>query len=646
MMKKFLCFLICTLMLMSLCACNRGGEAGDESSYDVFDELSVTPEEDFRVQDTESGDGVSVTYYYGGDATVVIPETIGGKTVTEVNITYFAYNQKTKEIYIPDTVKTIAASANLVTDENVSALETVHLPEGLETIDRAAFKDFKNLKSINLPDGLKSMGAEAFYGCTSLESVNVPACCFTDSCWSLFAKSGLKRATIPEGVEIIPDSMFVLTKLESITVPQSVKTLDYYCLYGCPLREITLPEGLEVIDSMALAGTDIRELVIPKSVKMMEYDAIFTEKLERVTFLGDEPAPKYADDAFDDMPEDFFEVYISKDAEGFGFPRWKGHPVRYFDSDEVPLVEGDFEYVEIENGVRITSYFGNATEIIFPSEINGRAVLEIGDYMFSGHEHIRKVVFPETLESIGRYAFNSCERLTAAELPDSLKVINDCAFAWCENLKDVVFPESLESIGSEAFRGCDSIEAVVIPSSVTFLGESIFANSRGIKTAVVNANVKSLGHGLFFDCTSLESCVLPETLEMIDDFAFGGDSKLTAIEIPSGVKSIGYDAFESTSISSLTLPDGLESIDEFAFQYMPITELTLPASLKTLHPMAFNLCYELTDLYFLGDAPETIFEDDTWSKPNRVDLTIWYYESAQGFDAEFWQNYPHALIEE
>ena len=271
-----------------------------------------------------------------------------------------------------------------------------------------------------------------------------------------------------------------MAELEKITLPSTLKTLDYYCLYRCPIEEIVLPEGLETIDTKALGNTKIKELTIPKSVKTMEFDAIFGEKLEKVTFLGDEPTPKFEDDAFDDLPEKLFNVYISKDSKGFGFPRWKGHTVRYFDSDEKPLIEGDFEYVEIENGVRLTAYLGSDTEIILPSEINGRAVLEIGDYMFVKHTHIRKVVFPETLESIGAFAFISCERLNSVEFSSSLKEIDDFAFAWCENIKEVNFPEALEKIGNEAFRGCDGIETVVIPQSVTYWANRYLRTAAGL----------------------------------------------------------------------------------------------------------------------------------------------------------------------
>ena len=376
----------------------------------------------------------------------------------------------------------------------------------------------------------------------------------------------------------------------------------------------------------------------------MEFDAIFGEKLEKVTFLGDEPTPKFEDDAFDDLPEKLFNVYISKDSKGFGFPRWKGHTVRYFDSDEKPLIEGDFEYVEIENGVRLTAYLGSDTEIILPSEINGRAVLEIGDYMFVKHTHIRKVVFPETLESIGAFAFIYCERLNSVEFSSSLKEIDDFAFAWCENIKEVNFPEALEKIGNEAFRGCDGIETVVIPQSVTYLGESIFANCRGIVSAEVYSSAKNLGSGLFFDCIALESVVLPEHLEIIDDYAFEYDMKLTSIEIPKNVKYIGHSAFTDCPLNEIILPERLEFIGDFAFQCSPMTEITIPSTLKTLYPMAFNLCTELTNIYFLGDAPEILFDNDTWDKPNRVDFTVWYNEGAQGFDGEFWDFYDHAII--
>ena len=159
-MKRFFCLMIALVLISSLASCLNS----ETESSDIESSLSVTDEADFNAVENELLGGVTVNYYHGGDEVVVIPEYIDGKPVVEVDFYAFSYNQKTKEVYLPDTVKQIS-NGMLYTESATSALEIVHLPEGLEKIDRATFKEFKKLKSINLPSSIKEVSSEVFALC-------------------------------------------------------------------------------------------------------------------------------------------------------------------------------------------------------------------------------------------------------------------------------------------------------------------------------------------------------------------------------------------------------------------------------------------------------------------------------------------------
>ena len=88
---------------------------------------------------------------------------------------------------------------------------TFAIPEGIRTIDRAAFLSCKHLRSVLIPDSVQEIGEGAFRFCTDIVSV-----------------------VIPEGVTVIDDCTFeACTNLTEITIPRSVTSIGAYALSGC-----------------------------------------------------------------------------------------------------------------------------------------------------------------------------------------------------------------------------------------------------------------------------------------------------------------------------------------------------------------------------------------------------------------------------
>jgi len=59
-------------------------------------------------------------------------------------------------------------------------------------------------------------------------------------------------------------------------------------------------------------------------------------------------------------------------------------------------------------------------------------------------------------------------------IPDSVMSIGDYAFYFCYDLTSITIPNSVTSIGKGAFNGCRDLRSITIPSSVTSLGEGAF----------------------------------------------------------------------------------------------------------------------------------------------------------------------------
>ena len=57
-------------------------------------------------------------------------------------------------------------------------------------------------------------------------------------------------------------------------------------------------------------------------------------------------------------------------------------------------------------------------------------------------------------------AFRYCSRLAYITIPDSVTSIGDYAFYDCWNLGSVTIPDSVTTIGAHAFAGCESLRSI------------------------------------------------------------------------------------------------------------------------------------------------------------------------------------------
>lgn len=164
----------------------------------------------------------------------------------------------------------------------------------------------------------------------------------------------------------------------------------------------------------------------------------------------------------------------------------------------------------------------------------------------------KDVVIPNSVTSIGEFAFYHCTNLTSIMIPDSVTSIDEHAFALCSALESITIPDSVPEIGDGAFFGCTGLTSVTIGNGVTSIGGGAFANCYKLTSITIPNSVTSIGDHAFYRCKGLTSVTIPDSVTSIGDHAFDHCPKLNNVIIPDSVKSIGEEAFGSPQDSAQT----------------------------------------------------------------------------------------------
>ena len=117
----------------------------------------------------------------------------------------------------------------------------------------------------------------------------------------------------------------------------------------------------------------------------------------------------------------------------------------------------------------------------------------------------------------------------AVTIPNSVSSIGDYAFAWCNNLTSVTIGSSVTRIGEDAFRDCKNLTSVTIGNSVTSIGNYAFVSCSNLTSVTIPNSVTSIGAGAFSDCNNLTGVTIPDSVTSIEFAAFFNCGNLTDV---------------------------------------------------------------------------------------------------------------------
>ena len=395
--------------------------------------------------------------YCIGLTSVTIP-----KSVTSIgDYTFYGCTGLTS-VTIPKSVTSIGGYAFY----NCTGLTSVTISKSVNSIGGFAFYNCIGLTSITIPNSVTSIGESAFYKCTNLSSVVIPTSVTSIGChafylikniiysgtasgnpWGAFAVNGYidgdfiysdntkktleayigtaTNVTILNSVSSINENAFYdCTDLTSVTIPNSVTTIGEQAFYNCTgLTSITIPNSVTSIKSHAFQNcTGLTSVTIPNSVTTIGESAF-----SNCTGLTSINIPNSVTNI------EYCAFYLVKNiiynGTATGSP-WSALHVNCY-------VEGDFMYSDSTKNI-LVSYIGNSSNITIPN-----SVTTIGQYAFYDCTGLTSVTIPKSVNSIGAKAFNNCTSLGRIDLKSATPpTINSNSFQNVSSAIPVYIPHS------------------------------------------------------------------------------------------------------------------------------------------------------------------------------------------------------------
>ena len=236
-------------------------------------------------------------------------------------------------------------------------------------------------------------------------------------------------------------------------------------------------------------------------------------------------------------------------------------------------------------------------KVIIPSFYNGKAVTLIEDKAFYWCRNLTSIEIPNSITSIGLYAFDSCRSLTEVNYLGTIDKWAEIEFAssssnpvfYARQLKingeavTKIVLTTATKVSSYAFYNCISLTSAIIGDSVTLIDELAFIGCTSLTSVVIGDSITSIGRDAFFNCGSLQynvDCGLNYLGNENNPYLYliKANTDTTTADINVNCKLIAVIAFyKCTSLTSIEIPDSVNYICHSAFYgCSSLAEITLP----------------------------------------------------------------------
>ena len=476
-----------------------------------------------------------------------------------------------KNTIIPNNVTSIGEGAF----SGCSGLTSITIPNSVTSIGGSAFCGCSGLTSITIPNSVTSIESAAFGYCSGLTSITIPNSVTSIGAWTFAYCSGLTSVIIGNGMTYIGMYAFqYCSGLTSVTIPNSVTSISAGAFSGCSaLNSVTISNSVKYIATGVFSGcsklTSVHISDLEAWCKIWFGDnwanpLYYAHHL----YLGDkEITDLVIPNSVTDIREYAFSgcsgltsVSIPNSVTSIGAGAF---------SDCSSLTSVSIPNSVTSIGAGAFSYCSSLTSVTIPN-----SVTTIGSYAFYECSSLTSVTIGNSVSNIGKNAFLYCS-MTSVHISDleawckilfnnyGANPLSHHLYLGDEEIKDLVIPNSVTTIGDFAFYGCSGLTSVTIPNSVTSIGESSFERCYSLTSVTIPNSVTSIGSYAFFGCSNITSVTsLNSTPPTINPNTFNDYS--ATLQVPTGSKTAYQNAeywknfmniveIDITGIQSVTL---------------------------------------------------------------------------------------------
>ncbi|MBQ2952266.1 MAG: leucine-rich repeat domain-containing protein [Clostridia bacterium] len=309
---------------------------------------------------------------------------------------------------------------------------------------------------------------------------------------------------------------------------------------------------------------------------------------------------------------------------------WKLAPVGYHRV-------GRWEYtLRFDGSICLHACHGNRAELHIPDTLLGRPVTALG-HGFIGPNNACTIIIPDSVRTIGKYAFSNDKRLSDIWVPDTVTEIHEDAFSNSHSLcihtplgscaqafaidhdisyRTDVMPDPVDEqlLGKESG---DWHYSITPNKKVLLLEYNGNAENLTVPAEFEGYPVREVMGSCFYGNDYLREVTLPEGLNCVGHFAFAECPSLRSVRVAQSVTFLGGGVFAGCSdLEEVNLPPALNMLHMSTFSSCTsLRRIALPDQLRIICPMAFGSCTALEEIQ-LNDKLQTVPMSAFWKCPN------------------------------
>ena len=382
------------------------------------------------------------------------------------------------------------------TFKDCSRLTSINLPEGITSIGKWTFRGCSNLTNITIPNGVESIGEYAFSLCSSLTNVTIPNSVVSIGMKAFSACSSLTSVTIPNSVVSIDKGVFSsCSSLTSVTIPESVTSIGDEAFLSCRnLVHVTINNGMPALGKNVFGYNYSGKSVYLVEIECLgdaseDYeDRTDCDNIQILYHKGKKgwTSPKWHGIKAMCAEETDFSTLNDSNYNNQGI-------LFTLNESAGTATVGDNSDTSCNSG-----YIGgrNISTVIPDTVVKDEKtykVVRIGKNAFSGNNNIPSVTLGKYVSSVDVTALRKCANFKEFKVSDDNVYYSTdngtlydkgkmYLYIYPQAIEATSFtvPETVKTIGTYAFAYAENLEDIYVGTNVTSIGENTFYQCSGL----------------------------------------------------------------------------------------------------------------------------------------------------------------------